>query len=417
MNVRRRSFIGSAGAFACLAPTCLGATEARTWEGWKPGHFQIHSIYTGAGESLFLVYPDGTSLLIDCGDYTRDVNGPRGLPQLPSAGQRAGERVARYVRRVNPRGTAVDYFLLTHYHSDHAGCGAYHAGRAPNGQYALAGIGQAMEYLSFSRAIDRAWPTFDDPRPMSDDFDEGTVRQMRAVYAELQRRGTVVERFRLEAKSPQLGPLHGTVPDFALTPLCANGRVLQPDGTVRDLYATDPVLKAKGPVNENAMSVGLRFDYGPFRFFTAGDFSDGPQYQCEKALAKVCGRADVAKANHHAHWSMPPALVAALRSRIWLVNVWESAHLVSDTLGTLVDRRVYAGPRTIYPGIFPPSRRTDAVGRRALPDIDPGALNGAHVVIDVEPGGLRYSVVTLDAHDEALSVLTRRTCMSGENAP
>ena len=55
-----------------------------------------------------------------------------------------------------------------------------------------------MEYLTFRRAIDRAWPTFDDPLPMPDSYDSGIIVQMREVYRELERRGTKVERFRLE---------------------------------------------------------------------------------------------------------------------------------------------------------------------------------------------------------------------------
>ena len=36
---------------------------------WKPGEFQVHFIYTGVAESMFWILPDGTTMLLDCGDH------------------------------------------------------------------------------------------------------------------------------------------------------------------------------------------------------------------------------------------------------------------------------------------------------------------------------------------------------------
>jgi len=94
--------------------------SGKPWQGWKEGEFQIHFIYTGVAESLFLIFPDGTSMLLDCGDFDALARGPKAVPLLPSAERHAGEWIARYVTRVNPAITDVDYMLLTHYHNDHA---------------------------------------------------------------------------------------------------------------------------------------------------------------------------------------------------------------------------------------------------------------------------------------------------------
>lgn len=169
--MNRREFIkGSLAVGASVS--ALGCTLRRgledpqvgkAWSGWTPGHFQIHAIYTGVAESLFLIFPDGTTMLLDCGDHPACTRGKLAVPILPDQTRHAGEWIARYVLRVNPHGKDVDYLLLTHYHSDHSGHRKFHAGTAPSGKYVLSGIGQAMEFLSFRRAIDRAWPTFDDP--------------------------------------------------------------------------------------------------------------------------------------------------------------------------------------------------------------------------------------------------------------
>ena len=66
----------------------------------------------------------------------------------------------------------------------------------------------------------------------------------------------------------------GLGPGFKVFNLCANGRYVRPDGTICDLYA-DRVKAGAKVLNENGMSCGMVISYGKFRYFTAGDFSDG----------------------------------------------------------------------------------------------------------------------------------------------
>ena len=59
------------------APAAAGGIleKGKVWPGWKRGEFQTHFIYTGRSESVFMIFPDGTTMLVDCGDYdvTRDI--------------------------------------------------------------------------------------------------------------------------------------------------------------------------------------------------------------------------------------------------------------------------------------------------------------------------------------------------------
>ena len=409
----RGSFAAGVGASALGCALKRGLDDpqvGQAWRGWTPGHFQIHTIYTGVAESLFLIFPDGTTMMIDCGDHPACTRGKLAVPILPDQSRHAGEWISRYVLKVNPHGKDVDYLLLTHYHSDHCGHRKFHAGIAPNGKYVLSGIGQAMEFLSFRRAIDRAWPTFDDPLPMADGYDGGVISQMREVYRELERRGGTVERFRLEQGSDQIRPLRGAAEDFRVVPLCANGRVLYPDGRVVDVMK--PIIEARKAksVNENTLSIGMRFEYGKFKFYTAGDYShrevrrDGTVFQAEDEIAKVCGRCQVAKVNHHGHHSMPPSLVKALGSRVYLACVWDQLHMTRDTMRNLADRKSYEGERLFAPGIFPKERRLEDQAEPWLSSVEPAVFDGAHVVVDVPPGGKTYSLYALDARDESLTV-------------
>ena len=422
--MNRRDFIAG-GAAACtvspwmalFAQTVAAGTRhdavGKSLAPWKEGHFQIHFIYTGVAESVFLVYPDGTSLLIDCGDHAAHKRGKYAVPILPGLERHAGEWIARYVLRVNPRREKVDYMLLTHYHNDHGGCRAYHAGLAPNGEYYLSGFGQAMEWLSFGKAIDRAWPTFDDPLPRRPEDDSWMLAHMQGVYRELERRGTVVERFRLEKDSRQLDPLHGSAKGFGIRPLCANGRILMPDGTVRDLYA-DYIGRTKAKsVNENAMSIGMKFTYGPFGLYTAGDFedwvpqADGSRREIEEDMAETVGQATVAKIDHHGNKSMHGKLVAALRSQVYVGCIWDWFHTDDATMTRLADRSLCPSDRLLCPGILTKERRARDAARHWLKDVPEACYDGAHIVVDVPPGGEAFSLSFVSAKDETMKVVSR----------
>lgn len=67
----------------------------------------------------FCVLPDGTTLLIDAGEVKADV---RVVAPKPDNLKRTGEWIADYITSFIPNGKKyIDYYLLTHYHSDHIG--------------------------------------------------------------------------------------------------------------------------------------------------------------------------------------------------------------------------------------------------------------------------------------------------------
>ena len=425
MKQTRREFIKGAGVMASMGLAFAGCGRARGVNGlngpdgdlavgkaypaWQAGHFQIHVIYTGVAESQLLIFPDGTSMLIDCGDHdvARDYAG-HCVPFLPDGTRHSGEWIARYVARMNPRGRDVDYMLLTHYHADHGGCTSFHAGKSPNGKYFLSGFGQAAEFLSFGTAVDRAWPDYTDPIPL---LPQGVVNNMRPLYEELARRGTVVEKFRLEKGSDQIRPRHGQVNGFAVEPLCANGRILMPDGTVHDpLREYFDAVKPKS-FNENAFSIGMNFRYGKFTYYTAGDMQgiahmpDKRRIDLERDLAKAVRRVEVAKLNHHGFESMPKALVAALRAKVYTAGVWNQRQLTKGTMERLSDRSLYPEDRLFAPVILSSRRLKEDAGKPWIGMTEPTCAEGTHVVVDVKPGGNSYTVATVSAADESMRVM------------
>ena len=154
----------------------------RVWRGWKPGEFQAHFIHTGVAESVFFVFPDSTTMLLDCGDQASITRGKFAVPALPGPERLAGEWVARYVRRANPNGDVVDWAVVSHFHSDHVGTPSWQKFPWIPGEpdrlegCPRCGFALAAETLRFRRATDRGWPDYDDPMPSPCAEEVGVVR-------------------------------------------------------------------------------------------------------------------------------------------------------------------------------------------------------------------------------------------------
>jgi len=412
MNVSRRGFMTAAAMAAMTSP--LGAVAAGPtgaggkFRGWKPGEFQAHFIYTGVAESIFLIFPDSTSMLLDCGDIPAIMRKQYAVP-VPDPFSMAGETVADYVLKVNPNGKDVDYMMSSHWHDDHVGTPTWQSCGTvvmKTTEYVRSGFGIAAEKLVFKKAIDRGFPNYDDPFPYKDDYGQ-SLQHMKKLYAYLRKKyGLVVEKFRLGA-TDQIVQTHGGKAGFEAFNICANGKVAFRDGSVKDAINLKPGTKA---FNENALSLGVVFSYGPFRLYTAGDFSHGCNHAkgragIEGVMAQACGEVDVAKLNHHGHHSMPAELVAALKATCYTACIWDQLHVTADTMSALGDRKLYPGDRFLYPCVFPKERLAEDAGASWLKDVVPGVRgDGAHVVVTVPEGGKSYTMTCLDPSDMELRV-------------
>ena len=423
--MNRRDFMKSAfvaslaGAFAPVAKADEGTAAVsgkahplvgKKLPAWKPGEFQVHFIYTGVAESMFWILPDGTTMLLDCGCHEAIQRGHLAVHVLPNGRRHASEWIARYVERVNPAKTSVDYMMLSHYHSDHSGNDKWGEGRFAWGRHSIcrSGFAQAAETLKFGKAFDRGWPTFDEPIPCVR-CGQDSLEHVQKTYEWLQRRdGLKIEKFKVGAVN-QVAMLKNAAayPDFKITNICANGKILTRDGGIRDLYAEFHNARS---LNENAMSLGMIVQYGPFRFFTAGDFSDSPRLpdgsrrNIENELGKELDPVDVAKINHHGHHAMPAGLVGALQARVWTACIWDQLHCTADTMAVLGDRNVYPGDRLIAPGMFPAERREEDAKASWLADVAPESFTGCHVVVTVPPKATTYTVACVNARDEQMMV-------------
>jgi glyoxylase-like metal-dependent hydrolase (beta-lactamase superfamily II) len=149
----------------CGAPamgTQLGQS-LRTWTqlpAWTPGEVDIHHIDTGRGNATFILAPDGTTILIDCGASN---DGPESsAPVRPNASAAPGEWVARYALRASKVAgrTTLDYLIATHIHPDHVGDVPKGAVAHSPDEYVPTGVSQVDQLMPAKVVIDRSYPDY-----------------------------------------------------------------------------------------------------------------------------------------------------------------------------------------------------------------------------------------------------------------
>ena len=120
-------FASATVAIALIAGPALAQSPFRDGEvlpAWTPGTLDIHQIVTGRGNAAFMVFPDGTTLLLDAGD-AGDTEYDRlhadDADQRPNASRTPAQWVARYIRQMAGSDARLDYAVITHFHPDHMG--------------------------------------------------------------------------------------------------------------------------------------------------------------------------------------------------------------------------------------------------------------------------------------------------------
>ena len=382
------------------------------YPGWKEGQMDIHHIYTGRGEASFLILPDATTMLIDVGDHDPTYEQyPLMAEPMPDRERRAGEYVARYVERVNPNGTYVDYLMLSHYHNDHMGDATLPAAmterRAPN--YRLVGIAEAGEYLQFGMLYERGWPDYSYPKAINTADVHINNFLSFAKYHK--------EEFDMQQEEFEVGALDQIAlkhnadkyPTFSTRNLAANAEVWSgvEGQTVR--YADLHPDTRHGSINENALSIAMRFDYGAFSYYTGGDVStslkdeQGEWVNIESKVGEACGEVDVCKANHHSYKdAMPTDFLSAVKAKNYILNVWDQQHTQPELLDRMVNTepKLETGYKVLSEYILPKTREEFAAEEWAK-GICP---EDGHIVIKAYDGGRKYKIYRLSARDEQMII-------------
>ena len=182
------------------APAPVSSVAGAKLQSWTPGTLDIHHISTGRGNVAFAICPDGTTILIDAGalqaapDWNSDEK--YRISYFPNASRRPGEWIARYILRHMPPGRQpeIDYFVLTHLHSDHMGgidLLSSQKIKSRFGSYELTGVMDVHEQVPIKTILDRAYPDYNYPVELNDPHQ----LNYRKFISSFVHQGGTVERF------------------------------------------------------------------------------------------------------------------------------------------------------------------------------------------------------------------------------
>ncbi|MBQ8778163.1 MAG: hypothetical protein IJZ49_00420 [Alistipes sp.] len=381
----------------CLAVVTLTAgyngkkvRKGRTLPAWSEGSLDIHTISTGRGECLFFVLPDGTTLIVDAGEFSREGTKHKNVAQRPNAAVRPTKAFGDYIRHFMPKGDKeVDYFNLSHFHMDHMGNMEPEYTKSAEGDYTLTGVMALYHQVPFRRVIDRAYGAYDSLKVKA--MSTAVLKEYRKFLEHHTAKGDIeASRFELGAVN-QFTLLNNpsAYPDFKVENICSNGYVWA-DGKAMNVYAG----KEKN-LRENAASCGFVIRYGKFDFLTAGDIGD--YSDLEYYVAKAVGKVEAVKAHHHlSPHSMCQKSMEVLQPQALVATSFYVREIQPDKskFGFITD-----GGCNIYCTSAAPS----------LIEADPAtygkcAATEGHIVIRVAPKGDSYMVYTLDDTDSKYKV-------------
>ncbi len=351
---------------------------------WSEGCLDIHAINTGRGECTLLILPDGTSLVIDAGEFSSEPTKFRNVPQRPDTLTRPTKTYARYMKRFMPRKDSLDYFLLTHFHMDHLGQLEPEYATAPEGGYVLSGVTALYGELPFRTLVDRAWPDYDSLafQAMST---ASLANYRKFVDYAAAHGGLKAERLHLGSRSQfPLRYRAGEYPDFEILNICANGWVWDGERAV-DCYEG-------ASRKENGASCGILVRYGDFEYLTAGDAGSNTRVEYPCALT-IGHPIEAMKAHHHlSPHTMEPETMAVLQPDVVVTQSFYVRDIQPDKE---IIRRITGSEATrLY------CTNIDRSLTQADPELYARCSGiGGHVVIRVEPGGGEYRVYMLDDSD------------------
>lgn len=368
---------------------------------WTSGTLDIHEISTGRGSSTFFVFPDGTTMVYDAGEFTETNQKwriPRYVKAKPDATKNSGEWISKYIANFLqdlPK-KQIDYALISHFHWDHMGQITSKSPLSKSKKYKLSGITTLAENISIKKIIDRDFPNYNFPKEQNSPT---MVNYISFLDWNRKKKGLQVERF-LPGSNDQiiLKNKKSDYPTFEIRNIASNGNVWTGiKNTFKNHYPELEDLKPEDYPSENMCSLALRLSYGEFDYFTGGDLRGVPPpgnpswNDLETPIAKVVGNVEAALLNHHGHIdSQNSFFVSTLSPKVWLLSVWDSAHPGPTTYKRLQSTKLYNGSRDIFATGMHYANKLVTVG------LDKLKSDNGHIVIRVAPQGKTFKVIIID---------------------
>ena len=385
---------------------------------WEEGIMDIHFINSTTGESVFIVMPDGTQLLIDAASSTVATNsnanttntGIRSRWDPTKTNTRGSQIIADYIRKCMEwtGNNQIDYFVTTHYDNDHIGGYTTSLPFSKNSEtYRAIGAAEILDEFQVGKFMDRGYPDYNYPHATKH-YKDNVQNYIKAVKWHVANKGLNAEMFK-SGVATQIVPKTDKY-KVKIQNISVNGEVWTGVGTNVDYTfpALSEIVCANPPEAsntdncppENACSCVMKISYGSFDYFAGGDLQyNGKSYfpwkNIELPCAQIAGKVEVMKANHHGvtNTNQADALKAHDPQNI-VVCSWVDCHPRTNVLNTMITTlpNVDVHITNFWKGERP-SGTDDKVTDEEAARVK---CYDGHIVVRVTDGGKYYRVMTLE---------------------
>ena len=300
----------------------------------------IYFIDVEGGAATLIVSPAGESILIDSGNP-----GERDARRIAAAAKDAGV-------------SAIDYYITTHWHSDHVGGAAALAKLLPIHQ-------------RYGHTI---------PDPLPEDVNKALIDAWKSLEGEPQ--------FLDAGQTLKFKSRRGAA-DLRLKVVAANGLVDdEKPGAPQVTTCDDGIESRPEDTSDNARSLAMVLSFGTFDLFAGGDLTWNVEHKltCPKRLVP---RVDVYLVDHHGlDLSNNPALVSALDPEVAIVNNGARKGAEPATMKLLLKQVGEVGVFQIHRNVREGALNTEDARIANAEE----TCGGSYIHLKVDPRGAHYSV-------------------------
>lgn len=371
---------------------------------WQPGLLDIHHLLVGSSVSTFVVMPDGTTMLIDAGEVDvkqqekwwtslgEPYNKLRSLYPFPNESKTPAGWILDYIKEfwphhpaTPPKAMALDYLLVTHFHSDHIGEATKRMPISQRGNYSLSGITALVEQMTVRKVIDRGYPTYNFPLDLAS-FGGSDVRNY-LKFVQANNHSISFEQFVVGSTRQIELQIDPEGHNFHVQVIKNGMQVIDPEDPTTTRAINGTVLDENDEWNENTMSAAIVLKYDDFVYYEGGDQEIIHNQRGDIILdtigptARAAGKVDVASLNHHGH-GVTDEFVKVLDPPVTVLQGWCSDQPRKESMELLSSFVTAQGkPRQIFATkVFP--EHLQALGASLS---KPFVSTSGHVVIRVQP--------------------------------
>lgn len=390
---------------------------------WKEGEMDIHFINTTTGESVFVIFPDGTQMLIDAASSAVATNsngnttntGIRSRWDPTTTSTRGSQIICDYIKKCMKwtGNSKIDYVVSTHFHNDHFGGYTSSLPKSSNSStYALTGLAEVFDNFTIGKLLDRGYPDYNYPFDMVTLADNavGCKNYVNAVKWNVSNNKFIAEMFKAGVNNQIVEQYKASqYPTFKVQNIAVNGEIWTGSGTSTKKYCPEladisyadskNIASADNCPAENILSCVMKISYGNFDFYTAGD----QQYNGESTFswkntevpcAQAAGQVEVMKADHHGTTATNKTdALKALNPQAIVVNSWVDCHPRTAILNNM---------ETVLPACdffitnFWQGERPTGVDDKVTAE-EAARVKGydGHIIVRVTDGGEKYRIITV----------------------